>query len=171
MSDHELTTQDRSHYNTLAANRKIGEQLFESIKAQPATATTVMTAAEVLALDSTPIELVAAPGANKAVVPVKVVIFQDYGTVVFGGTSTNFRVRYVGGTTNYWAGSTLSGFANLAEDAMVQYYDGATTQPAPELNTALECLIQPTALTDGTGTTWTVKVFYHVLDFTIIGGQ
>lgn len=59
-----------------------------------------LTSAQVKALKATPIELVAAPGVNLAIVPVAINIVCNYGgTNVFTETADDFSIEYVGSST------------------------------------------------------------------------
>lgn len=61
------------------------------------TAKTTLSAAQVLASFTTPIAIVAAPGANKAIVVHRVTAYLDYGSAAYA-TNTTMEVRYTNGS-------------------------------------------------------------------------
>lgn len=84
----------------------------------------VLTAAESLALNTTPIELVPAPGAGKVLVPEVLVLSKPAGTA--GAAGGNFQVRV--GTTTYKARSRANAFPAAARTSVIKA-DGDETVP------------------------------------------
>ena len=121
-------------------------------------ATATLSSADILALDSTPQTLVAAPGAGKFIVPHKVVAQYVYGTVAY----------VVGAQPDVtWEGSSVAGTLslNLSGGADVLCFITpamSNANPVDIVNKALT-LSAGDPLTDGDGTL-TVTVWYSVED-------
>ena len=62
-----------------------------------------ITSAQLLAIYTTPINLISAPGANKAILVEKVIASIDYGTAAYA-TRTDLEIRYDGSTAGDAAG-------------------------------------------------------------------
>jgi len=121
-----------------------------------------LTSAEVLALFTTPIEVVAAPGAGKYIELVSAVLAYDYGTTAYTiGSATNLAFKYTNG-----AGTTVSGTAAVT-GFLDQTADEARVVPAvtasfePTANAALMLTLAGANVTLGNGTV-KVKVLYRI---------
>jgi hypothetical protein len=78
-----------------------------------------LTSAQVKALRATPITIVPAPGAGKAVVPLGGAAFLDYGSNVFTESTDNLALRYENGSGAICSGTiTSSGFITASADTM-----------------------------------------------------
>lgn len=77
-----------------------------------------LTTAEVLALNATPIEVVAAPGAGKAVIVVQAEAMLDYATTAYDGVAAgeDLALRYTDGTGTILAQFETTGFLDQATD-------------------------------------------------------
>ncbi len=77
-----------------------------------------LTSAEVLALNATPIEIVAAPGAGKAIVVVQAEAMLDYATTQYDGVAAgeDLALRYTDGTGTILAQFETTGFLDQATD-------------------------------------------------------
>lgn len=85
-----------------------------------ATGTTVtVTAAQVKALNATPKEIVAAPGAGKALILEDAELFLDYGSAAYAGIASNedLQLRYTNGSGQLIATVEATGFLDLTADA------------------------------------------------------
>jgi hypothetical protein len=129
-------------------------------------ATSLFTSAQLKACDVTPLVLVAAPGANKLIVPATLVGFYHYGTVDY--VSAGFRV-YVGvDDGGAWACSwngVLVGSASLLSgiDLAAEMVEQGSGAPATAINHTLALQSgSPPTLGDGT---LTVVSYYAVADF------
>jgi hypothetical protein len=124
--------------------------------------TVKITSAEILALNATPKELVAAPGAGRAIEFVSAVLHLDYGTTTYTANGT-LTVRTA--TSN----SVLSGVLAAAELLHSTADKVATMVPAStgiglDINEAIE-LFEPTGeCTTGNGTL-TIVVGYRIHSF------
>ena len=119
--------------------------------------TTSLSTVQIAAANTTPIQLVAAPGAGKVIIPVKVVMSTTYGTAVMTGNTTP-EIR-VGADPIYSATGLLGFGANRVVDMSI----GATGQTRVE-NTALNFSVNTGDPTPGASTT-TAKVttYYQIL--------
>ena len=85
-----------------------------------ATGTTVtVTAAQVKALNATPKEIIAAPGAGKALILEDAELFLDYGSAAYAGIASNedLQLRYTNGSGQLIATVEATGFLDLTADA------------------------------------------------------
>lgn len=77
-----------------------------------------ITTAQVLALNATPITLVAAPGANKALIFEGAVVFYDFNTAAYGGIAVgeDLSIKYTGSTGLEVSQVEATGFIDQASD-------------------------------------------------------
>lgn len=82
------------------------------------TVVTISTA-ELLLLNTTPKDLVAAPGAGLAIVPVDAVLFLDYATTAYDGIASgeDIVLRYTDGSGNIAGTVEATGFLDASADA------------------------------------------------------
>lgn len=121
-----------------------------------AAATVTLSSANLLALNATPIDLVAAPGAGKILVPIRVTLEHIFNTTGYA-VSGNLQLQYNGGGGI----ATLIAPAGLLDTAASQ----AAAPAAPTLNALTSASINKSlqlkasaALTTGDGT---LKVTYY----------
>lgn len=81
---------DTGIYNDISLNNSVDLEL---------TATGTISSAEILALNATPITLIAAPGANKAIIVDEIRLFLDYNSATYvAGAGEDLSIQYSGGT-------------------------------------------------------------------------
>lgn len=128
----------------------------------PTPKTVTLTAAQVNALNTTPVDLIPAPGAGKAIVITSVVAEYDYVTTAFGGVASgdDMRIKYNGGSTI--ATIETTGFIDQTSDQYRNY-----TVPAGELtiapNTKVVVDSGGDGTTGGTGSTVKLIVTYKII--------
>ena len=125
----------------------------------PTKATVTLSSADILALDSTPVTLVGAPGAGKWLNVHRVAAYLTYGTTPYTLTDGSPLVRYAPGGS----GVTLTGLMPMSEDATLsgpwpQLYSQATTTTNQPIQ-----FVADGALTDG-DSTLTFVIWYSIED-------
>lgn len=137
------------------------------IRAQ-ATARRTLTNAEVLALNATPIELVAAPGAGKVLLPNRLTAYKAAGTAYVAGAGEDLAIIHTGGSAVIAIDS--AGFLDSTAD---EFRIGERVPANPETldltalaNLALEATILVGEVITGTSDI-VVDVEYEVLDLVI----
>jgi len=105
------TTQDDA-LNSLAANVAAGGTLFAS---------GTISSAQILALNATPVTLVAAPGAGKVIIVEQVQLFLDYGTAAYAGIAAgeNLLIEYSGGADIAILETLSAGFLDATADVHI----------------------------------------------------
>lgn len=109
-----------------------------------------ITAAQILALFATPVELVPAPGAGRVLELVSVLLALDYGTVVYTiGTAGNIQVKYTDGSGA--AASTTVAATGLLDQAsdQVRVLDKLEATTTPVVNAALVLTLATASPTGG----------------------
>ena len=123
-----------------------------------------LTSAQILAMNATPIELIAAPGPGKIIEFVSAVLFLDHGGTDYANGG-NIVVRSSSAAQVTVSGTLTSAASiNLAHDnyAMIEALNAAIMLAA-EVDEALE-LYSDTDHITGNGTA-RIKVTYRILDF------
>jgi hypothetical protein len=94
---------------------------------------------DVLALNATPQELVAAPGVGKALVLVDAQLFLDYATTDYDGVAAgeDLAIKYTDAAGDVLATIETTGFLDASADAYRHIYPAATAAQAPVANAAL----------------------------------
>lgn len=122
-----------------------------------------VTTEELLALNTTPKALVAAPGAGKAIVPVDALMFLDYETTAYDGIAAgeDLAMRYTDGSGNIAAQVETTGFLDASADAhRAAVFSGLIT---PTANAAL--VLHMTSGNIATGDSpLKVQVRYRIVD-------
>ena len=120
------------------------------------TADVTLTTEQILALNATPVELVAAPGALKAIDVVSIQAFLDYNSAAYAGIAAgeDLAFRYTDGSGAIVASLEVTGFLDLTADAY------RMTRP-----------INSSALTGGHALTANAALMAHMLVGEIITGN
>jgi len=116
----------------------------------------VVSSAEILALHTTPIELIPAPGANKIIQILSAMAYVDFNSVIY--VKRNLELIYTGATkaTFEWTNAVLSANLDYAQ------YAKFATLPSAEVNTAVQLSID-TATANGDSPI-TIYITYKTLD-------
>lgn len=114
-----------------------------------------VTSAEILALFATPIELLAAPGANKAIILVGATIHKPAGTAYAGiAAGEDLAIKYTNAAGLQVGSCELTGFADSAgaETRWIQAYHAASlvSEIEPVANAALVAHILVAEIITGT---------------------
>lgn len=131
------------------------------------TADITITAAQLKALHAVPKELVAAPGVGKAVIPVDVQCFLDYGSAAYAGIAggEDLEVRHTDGTGLLFGTIETTGFLDQTNDEFRHLYPLAAVASEPVGNAALiMCLASGEIITGDSPLK--VRVRYRVVDLT-----
>lgn len=123
-----------------------------------------VTSAQLLALFTTPLSLVAAPGAGKAVVPVMAQAFLDAGATAYDGIASgeDLVLRYTDASGAIALTIETTGFLDQASDQQ-RVVHGPATAYAPAANAALMLHMSTGNIATGNGTL-KVRVWYRILD-------
>lgn len=117
-----------------------------------------LTTAEVKALNSTPIEIIPAPGAGKLILGLVYCTYLDFNSAAYVGSPT-MSIEYSGG-------ASLVTIANNILLAVADYQDTGglvTPKGAPVLNTAVD--ISASADPTAGDSPLVVDIWYRILDF------
>lgn len=133
-----------------------------------ATVRRTLTNAEVLALNATPIQLVAAPGAGKVLLPNRLTAYKAAGTAFVAGAGEDLAIIHTGG-----AAICAIDSASFLDSTAAEFRIGERVPVNPETldltalaNLALEATILVGEVTTGTSDI-VVDVEYEVLDLVI----
>ena len=132
-------------------------------------ATITLTSAQILALNTTPITLVAAPGAGKAIVPSKVYCRLNYNTTAYA-TSTVLIIKHNGAIDNSFRhNNILTSTINIIDEFYSEFGGMSTTSSTKILENA-SLIIRPSAASNPTtgNSTIDLLVEYQILDFNSI---
>lgn len=125
----------------------------------------VISSTEILALHTTPKTLVAAQGANKAIIMDRAVFFLDYNSAAYAsvGASDDLTLRYTDGSGAILGTLETTGFLDQAADtrAIVTPVDGSVILPS---NTPLVAFLGGQVTTGNSPVA--ARVFYHTIDLT-----
>jgi hypothetical protein len=122
----------------------------------------VVTSAQLLALYTTPLSIVAAPGTGKVVVPVMAQAFHDAGTAYDGvDAGEDLVLRYTDASGAIALTIETDGFLNVATDQH-RLVHGPAVAFAPVANAALVLHMTEGNIATGTGTL-DVRVWYRVV--------
>ena len=116
----------------------------------------VVSSAEILDLHNTPIELIAAPGANKMIQILGAMAYIDFNSASY--VKKNLEIYYTGAirATFEWTNAILSASVDYAE------YAKFATLPSAEVNTAVELSID--AATANGDSPITIYTTYKIID-------
>lgn len=119
-----------------------------------------LTSANILALTTTPITLVAAPGAGKYVIIESIVVKNVFGTMAYDGTNA-LEFRYTDGSGVKVTGDIASAFINLASGTRVDVAIASAIAIAVA-NAAVVVSVPVTNPTAGDGII-TISIRYHII--------
>lgn len=124
--------------------------------------TVEISSALILACYTTPLTLVAAPGANRFLEFVSLTLAYDYGATAYTkGSMGSWRVRYHGSGTNRSHSVSPSGFIDQSSD-QVRITFPSDEDYTPSLNTALDLVCTAANPTAGDGVIH-AQVIYRVI--------
>ncbi len=135
------------------------------ITGAPLSVDITVTNAELLALDGAPKTLVAAPGANKLIMPTKAAAKFVYGSSGFSTSDSDPTLGYGTAGWNPFNGSIF--VASQFEDAVTVDFDFRSNSPSPPgevLNKAL-VLAAVGTLTGGVGCSLRIHIEYTIVDW------
>ena len=126
----------------------------------------VLTSAEILALNTTPIELIAAPGAGKMIQLISYAAFLDFNSVAYA-TNLAFRIIYAGSSEVIVQAN--SSFINATGDAnlLLSPLEAQTQAAEDQMNKAVQAFINTGDPTAGNSDIKT-QILYTIVDFTAI---
>lgn len=121
-----------------------------------------LSSAQILALNSTPITLIAAPGTGKLLLVSKVVGFNDFQTTAYAGSSEVLSIKYTNGS-----GASICAFSEVAfcEAAADAWEIPACGLVVPVVN-ALVCASANAAFTTGDGIVY-LRLYYRIVTSTL----
>lgn len=127
----------------------------------------VLSSAEILALHTTPIELVAAAGAGKAIALESAVFFLDYNTAAYAGVDAgdDINIRYTDGSGVIAGTLETTGFIDQTADtyAMVRPNNNSFIMPA---NASLVASLGGAIITGDSPIA--VRVFYRLIELSTL---
>jgi len=132
-------------------------------------ATKTLTSAQILALNTTPITLIAAPGAGKAIVPSKVYCRLNWNSAAYT-TSTVLIIKHNGAVDNSFRhNNILTSTVNIIDEFYSEFGGMSTTSSTKILENA-SLIIRPSSASNPTAgnSTMDILVEYQILDFNTI---
>lgn len=126
-------------------------QTISNINIPAITPTVSITSTQILALNTTAIQVIAAPGAGLALIPMKAVITLSAGTAYTIGSATNLELKYTNASGVVCSGTLSStGFLDQAA-GLTAVFAGATSSFIPAANAAVMLFLAGGNVTLGTG--------------------
>lgn len=128
-----------------------------------------ITSAQLLALNATPITLIAAPGANKAIIPLSIVAYKAAGTAYAGiAAGEDIAIRYTNGSGTILMSFETTGFLDQATAQTrvatgIESAEGtASAEVNPTANAALVAHMTTGEITTGTSDL-KLRIYYRVV--------
>lgn len=124
-----------------------------------------ITATQLKALNATPITLVAAPGANKALVPILAVFFLDYNSAAYAGIASgeDLTIKYTDGSGTVLATVETTGFLDATADATRFVQPTTAAAFTPVANAVLVAHMASGEITTG-DSPLKVRTYYRIID-------
>lgn len=153
---------------TTAANDLFPALIFPSggiSDSQDAVDSVTITAAQLKALNTAPIPLVAAPGAGKALMLLDAVLFMDYATTAYDGIAAgeDLNIRYTNGSGALLATIETTGFLDATADATRYVQPTTTAAVTPVANAPLVLYMATGDIATG-DSPLKVRVRYRIID-------
>ncbi|MFH1158770.1 MAG: hypothetical protein V1721_07855 [Pseudomonadota bacterium] len=130
-----------------------------------------VSSAEILTLNATPVQLVAAPGANKFIMFLGAVLFLDYNSIAYAGIASgeDLYIKYANASGSGVCGCETTGFLDQASD---QYrvsapYGPVTPGIVPQMNAALVLHLITGEITTG-NSPMGIRVYYRIVDISTL---
>ena len=123
-----------------------------------------ITTAQVLALNATPIELVAAPGADKALILTGATLFYDFNSAAYAGIAAGEElvIRYTDGSGAIASTIETTGFLDQSDDQIRFSYPASVNALTPVVNAAFVAHILVGEIITGDSPIL-FRVFYNVM--------
>ena len=126
-------------------------------------ATVTLSSADILALDSTPVTLVAAPGAGKVVVPFRIVTFLKFVSTPYSAAGVDVAVSYNFDGVGLGNACYLGTLTAPADAVSFMYPDVFSSIDVANVENAPFDVFATGAITDGDGT-MTITTWYSIED-------
>jgi hypothetical protein len=123
-----------------------------------------LTAAQINASNTTPVQIVAAPGAGKAIVPIAIVTKLNYAGTPFSTASALYLLAGTSSVGPYWTimqNAQLAGSADAETNTDASDWGGGHFDPASRENQPVTIAVN-IATSGGTGATIQVSLAYWI---------
>lgn len=137
----------------------------QTIAAPTDIATVTVSTAELLALNTTPKTLLAAPGANKAIIVAGAFLWLDYNSTAYDGIAAgeDLAIRYTNGSGQLVATIEATGFLDATADAIRYVYPISTAAITPVANAAVVLFMETGNIATG-NSPLKVRLNYRIVD-------